>query len=266
MTSKTNGIVGSVLVHILIIALLIFFGFSTQLPLPGEEGILINFGDDEQGMGVQEPRQSPQETTSPVQPQTSQEEETPMTQDVEEAPVLPESEAVTDPSDTQETEPQPDSQPQPDTEPEPEEEKPRELDRRTLFPGQSDEGNTSGEGDTGSQGNQGDRDGSQDSPNREGGATSGDDGISFSLKGRDGLSLPQPDYPSQKSGRVVVEVRVNRNGNVTSVRGGVRGSTTTDSELITAAEKAAKQAKFDVSQDAPETQTGTITYVFKLQQ
>ncbi|MFO8022547.1 MAG: cell envelope integrity protein TolA [Perlabentimonas sp.] len=264
MTSKTKGIVGSLVVHIFIIVLLVIFGFSTSLPLPGEEGILINFGESDQGMGQQEPRPSPQESSRPVTSPSEQQDEAPMTQDTEEAPAIPETDPVPEPNDAQETDTQPD--PKPDPEPEPEEEKPRELDRRTLFPGQSEEGDTSGEGDTGTEGNQGDTDGSTDSQNREGGQTSGGNGISFDLGGRTALELPQPEYPSQKSGRVVVEVRVDRYGNVTSATGGKKGSTTMDSELIRVAEKAARQAKFDVSQDAPATQTGTITYVFKLQQ
>lgn len=63
----------------------------------------------------------------------------------------------------------------------------------------------------------------------------------------------------------MVEITVDRKGNVASARAGVRGSTTYDTELINAAESAARLAKFDVSQRAPEYQTGTITYVFRLQ-
>ena len=261
MTTKTKGIVVSVVVHSTIIVLLIIFGFSTPLPLPGEEGILINFGTDDQGMGLREPRPSPRETAPPVQQPTPRE-ETSITQDFEEAPTIPDT-SQPDPK-PQQPDPTPDIDPVSD--PEPEEEKPREVDRRTLFPGQRTDGDDTGEGDTGTQGNQGDPDGSTDSQSREGGTAIGSDDIGFSLDGRAALSLPQPEYPSQKSGRVVVEVRVDRNGNVTSVRGGVRGSTTFDTELVTAAENAARRARFDVSPDAPAYQTGTITYVFRLRQ
>lgn len=149
--------------------------------------------------------------------------------------------------------------------PKPIEEKPREVDRKVLFPGQKTDGDSSGEGVTGQQGNQGDPSGSTDSQNREGGSAGGGEGISYSLGGRTALSLPLPDFTKQKSGRVVVEVTVDRNGNVTAVRGGVRGSTTYDTVLVTAAENAARKAKFDLSPNAPSYQTGTITYVFKLQ-
>jgi TonB family protein len=154
----------------------------------------------------------------------------------------------------------------PKEEPKPFEDKPREVDQKQLFPGQKTDGYTSGEGVTGQQGNHGDPSGSTDSQNREGGTAGGGEGISFSLGGRTQLSLPAPEYPKQKSGTVVVEVTVDRNGNVTQVRGGVRGSTTYDTDLIRAAETAARRAKFNVSPSAPSYQTGTITYVFKLQQ
>ncbi|HCX99377.1 MAG TPA: hypothetical protein DG754_04475, partial [Bacteroidales bacterium] len=131
---------------------------------------------------------------------------------------------------------------------------------------EGNQGALEGEGETGKEGNQGALEGDPNSPNREGGATSGGNGISFSLGNRAALSLPQPEYPKQKSGRVVVEVTVDRNGNVTAVRGGVRGSTTYETDLVNAAEKAARRARFNLSPDAPAYQTGTITYVFKLQQ
>lgn len=265
MSTKTRGIVLSTLVHVLILVLLILFGFSTPLPLPGEEGILINFGDDIQGMGLREPRPNPREQETPAQAKPEEEEETPITQDFEEAPSLPEKNPEPKPTPEKPKETKPVEE-KPKEEAKPVEEKPREVNQNALFPGKKTDGDTSGEGVTGQEGNQGDPSGSVETQNREGGTAGGGDGISFSLGGRAALSLPQPDYPKQKSGKVVVEVTVDRNGNVTAVRGGVRGSTTYDTDLVKAAENAARKAKFDVSPNAPATQIGTITYVFKLQQ
>jgi TonB family protein len=103
-------------------------------------------------------------------------------------------------------------------------------------------------------------------PSRESKTTAVGEGVNYSLSGRSALSLPQPEYPKQKSGKVIVRVTVDRNGNVLTAEGGQQGSTTLDNDLINAAEKAAKLAKFDVSPNAPASQTGTITYIFKLQQ
>ena len=41
--------------HVIVLLLLIFLGFFTPLPLPGEEGILVNFGNSENGLGDREP-------------------------------------------------------------------------------------------------------------------------------------------------------------------------------------------------------------------
>jgi len=87
-------------------------------------------------------------------------------------------------------------------------------------------------------------------------------GISVSLTGRNKISLPKPLYNSNEQGSVVVAIFVNREGKVTRVRAGARGTTTSDQQLWTQAESAARKAVFSVSTDAPEEQTGFITYKF----
>lgn len=52
------GLIGSIIIHAVILILLMLFGFFTPLPLPGEEGILVNFGDMETGFGAEEPAPS----------------------------------------------------------------------------------------------------------------------------------------------------------------------------------------------------------------
>jgi colicin import membrane protein len=87
------------------------------------------------------------------------------------------------------------------------------------------------------------------------------------LENRKVLALPKPEFRVQREGIVVVEVTVNRDGKVISADPGKKGSTTMDSELLSAAKKAALQSRFAVQTDAKEfqTQTGTITYHFKLE-
>jgi colicin import membrane protein len=89
-------------------------------------------------------------------------------------------------------------------------------------------------------------------------------GISISLSGRTPVALPKPEYHIQREGIVVVEVTVDKNGNVTNAVPGVRGSTTINDYLMTSAKNAALRAKFNVI-DAPAFQKGTITYHFMLQ-
>lgn len=50
-----KGIIGTVIYHVILLILLILLGFFTPLPLPGEEGILVNFGTSDQGLGDREP-------------------------------------------------------------------------------------------------------------------------------------------------------------------------------------------------------------------
>lgn len=58
-----RGFIGTIVVHGIVLILLLLFGFFTPLPLPGEEGILVNFGNSEQGSGIKEP--APSKKTSP---------------------------------------------------------------------------------------------------------------------------------------------------------------------------------------------------------
>jgi len=65
LSEHRNGLIGTILVHGLVLIILILFGFFTPLPLPGEEGILVNFGNAEQGFGEEEPAPAQQEMQSP---------------------------------------------------------------------------------------------------------------------------------------------------------------------------------------------------------
>jgi hypothetical protein len=50
-----RGIIGTTLFHTGLVLLLLFLGFITPLPLPPEEGILVDFGNSFTGAGRQEP-------------------------------------------------------------------------------------------------------------------------------------------------------------------------------------------------------------------
>jgi len=50
-----KGLIGALVYHLVILLLFILFGFITPLPLPGAEGIVVNFGDSETGFGEIEP-------------------------------------------------------------------------------------------------------------------------------------------------------------------------------------------------------------------
>ncbi len=76
---------------------------------------------------------------------------------------------------------------------------------------------------------------------------------------------PSLEDQSQETGRVVIEVIVDKEGIVTAVNGPVRGSTTSAAILVNKAKQAARQARFSKSSSGVEEQRGTITFVFKFE-
>ena len=88
-------------------------------------------------------------------------------------------------------------------------------------------------------------------------------GTGFSLAGRSARSLPTPAYDGDKEGKVVVKIWVDRYGDVVNAECSEIGSTLTDTFICNASKAAAMRARFNAKESAPETQTGTITYVFR---
>ncbi|MBP5757969.1 MAG: TonB family protein, partial [Bacteroidales bacterium] len=109
-------------------------------------------------------------------------------------------------------------------------------------------------------GNQGKAGGDPNSNRYEG--TPGKGGTGWSLKGRTAKALPEPYYNSNQQGKVIVNIWVDRNGNVTRAEAQAN-STITDAGLKKQAENAAMKSKFSPDPNASELQTGTITYDFR---
>ncbi len=89
-------------------------------------------------------------------------------------------------------------------------------------------------------------------------------GVGYSLGNRKALSKPSPKYICDETGRVVVEVVVDRSGNTISVVTGIKGTTNTAKCLLEQAKIAAMNTKWQASTDAPEKQIGKIIYSFSL--
>ena len=270
MARSKKGLVGTIVFHAGLLAFAILFGFVTPLPLPEEEGILINFGTDDFGFGEEEPMYSeiPEEQSTPppqeaVTPVESTEEI--ISQDFEEAPVVTEKPQEKPQQERQEEviTPPEDARPVEQVQPPPPEEEPRKVNERALYRGRRDTDATGSEGVTQGEGNQGSPTGSPDSDNYAQGLSSGGGGINFSLAGRNPVSLPKPEYNSQVSGTIVVRIRVDRDGKVISAEPGQRGTNIADENLWESAKKAALKARFSKADDA--IQVGTITYHFVLQ-
>jgi colicin import membrane protein len=283
-SEKGKGIAGTIVIHIIVLAMLFIFGFKVPPPPENEEGILVNFGTDETGMGLIEP--SPpavQQETSPPPPAsvvTKTNEEPLLTQNNEEAPAVkkvdPEAEKrrlekiEADKKRREELEAERIRIAQEEAERkriEAEQQRQADITSRTrnaLANSKNAGTSSTGEGVTGGQGNQGSPTGSVESMNRGEGSGLGDKGISYDLKGRGTRNLPRPQGDYQEEGKVIVEITVDREGKVIQAVPGVKGSTTLDSYLLRIAKEAALAAQFDSNPDAPPAQKGTITYNFVL--
>ena len=158
-------------------------------------------------------------------------------------------------------------------------EKPQTVDPSTLYTGSKNKSGSQGTSNKGS-GDQGDPNGDPNSnlygKNTGNGNTPGNGGDgsggngngngkpSYEMKGRKAQLLPTPQFNIQEEGKVVVEIIIDRQGNVIRATPGVRGSTTTSDYLKRKAKESAMKAKFSANPDAPEEQTGTIVYTFLL--
>ena len=283
-SERGKGIVGTTIIHAVILLLLVLISFSVSPPPEMEEGILVNFGTDETGLGMIEPSPpATREETSPPVPSNAAVktvEDPLLTQNTEEAPevkkVDPEAEKKklekieADKKIKEELEVERIRKEQEEIERkrvEAELKRQSDIMNRTknaLANSKNSGTNSTGEGVAGGPGNQGVKSGSVDSKVRGEGGGLGNKGISYDLQGRGFQALPPPKYNYQGEGKVVVEVSVDRLGKVIQAVPGTKGSTTLDDYLLKVAKDAAMEARFEAKPDAPAIQKGTITYNFIL--
>jgi TonB family protein len=275
---------GTTIIHLALFVLLLLFSFSVPEPPEMEEGILVNFGTDETGLGMIEP--SPpaiqEEAAPPLKSNVPQsaEDEPLITQNDEEAPEVKKVDPEAEKRKLEKIEADRKAREIADAEKakklaeeterkriEAEQKRQADIINRTknaLANSKNAGTNSTSEGVTGGIGNQGVPTGSVDSQVRGDGSGTGDKGISYDLQGRGFQSLPAPKYDYQGEGRVVVEVSVDKLGNVTQAVPGSKGSTTLDEYLLKVAKEAALKARFEAKPDAPAVQKGSITYNFIL--
>ena len=116
-----------------------------------------------------------------------------------------------------------------------------------------------GEGDDNKAGDKGKANGDPYASGYYGNGGSGNGG-NF-LGNRTALNKPEPEKLCDE-GTVVVEITVDRNGNVISAKPGAKGTTNSVSCLYSEAKKAAMSTKFNPDINAPEKQFGYIIYNF----
>ena len=260
-TEQKKGIAGTIIVHLLLAVMLIFLVLRTPLPLPDEEGVEIRMGNSDEGTFSENISQNATAAaTSPSRPSADEEI---VTQTDEETIAV---ETATKP---QQTQPQQQEQTIAETKPDP---KPT-VDPRALYTGTNA---TSSGGGTGTSGDYGRPDGTSTTGGLTGGGQGSGQGSGsgtgqgrdYFLSGREIKSLHKPSYNSGEQGRVVVEISVDKNGNVIRARAGTKvpntqiGTTTSDPNLWKQAEQAAMQSKFSTDDKATKHQIGYIVYNF----
>lgn len=236
----------------LVLIVCLAFGYDPPDPPIPEEGVEVNLGNSDNGQG-DAPMPDASEASSAPRPAAATENVS--TQRTESTTPINTSDK---PSTAKHDNPTPTT-----TKPEPPKEP--EINKNALFNGSKAKKNNNAQsgsqGNTYGSGNMG-KEGGDPNSNRYDGAP-GNGGSGFSLTGRSAKALPQPSSSTQKQGKIVVKIWVDRSGNVTQVSAPEKGSTLSDAGLVSQAKQAAMKAKFSAKEDAPEVQTGTITYVFR---
>ena len=245
---KGIAIVGTIVVHALVLLVLFLMAFRTPLPLPGEEGVEVDLGMMDQGMGNIQPEKPAIPMATQPQQQQNKSKEDIVTQNDDEAP------AIEKPKNTK-----PKQETKPVEEPKP------TVNQKALFKGSNNPQAGGSEGITGQPGDQGKPNGLAGIKKYDGNGGKGN-GTGYDLGGRGAKSLHRPDDDFSEEGRIVVDIWVNRNGQVVRAEVATKGTDIISNSMRQKAIQAAKRSTFASDPDAPEEQHGTITYTFVINQ
>lgn len=248
-------------VFVILFLLFTVFGLTYMDP-PPENGIAVNFGTSDTGSGEIQPTEpvqmSPDQAKSEPVPA---EEEDVLTQD-DEAPVtLPKTEVkkpVVKPSENKPVVKPTETKPV----------KPSNIALNSIIKGPKQDGTTqSGHGDDDEGGDKGNPNGSLYA-NSFYGNGSGDGigtgkGTGWGLAGRKLSGNSKRVQDCNESGKVVVKIWVNRQGNVIKAERS-QGTTNTNPCLVNPALETAKTFKWQPDANAPETQIGFVVVNFQV--
>jgi TonB family protein len=287
LKERSKSLALTLLIHGILFLILLFTFMHTQIPpFGGGGGSQSNLGLIEIAYGDVQPV-SENQKIEPVPVQlTLQEkvkEEEIATQDVEEAPPVVEKKEIKKP---EKKTPVKITTPPLKTKPKEPVKPAQKVDPIALYKGKSNNAASQGNSQTG-KGDQGNpngdpnalytgKNGTGTGPGSGTGSGGGNGsgtgpgngaGISFDLGGRTSVALSKPNDNSQETGKVVVNITVDKYGTVTNANPGGRGSTTTSANLYRKAKEAALKAKFSpcTKETCAEEQHGTITFVFLVQ-
>lgn len=235
---KLIGLIVSIVAHGLLILCLLLMGLRYPDPPPPELGVEMDMGEfSDVGTDSEHAAEGGEDLSS--ESSYANDDNNELTQQSEDVPLV----SKKTPSPTKNK-----KKPKDNVKPQSEETK---IDQNALF--------TKGRVKKGSGGSTGVGEGSGKGSGGEGGGS----GVAFSLAGRGSKSLPEPNATSSENGSIVVEIRVDQEGNVVFAKAVWKGTTLTDTNLWRRCEQAAKKSKFTAKSDAPELDPGTITYIFR---
>ncbi|MCI7571933.1 MAG: hypothetical protein MSS87_02450 [Bacteroidales bacterium] len=235
---KLIGLIVSIVAHGLLILCLLLMGLRYPDPPPPELGVEMDMGEfSDVGTDSEHAAEGGEDLSS--ESSYANDDNNELTQQSEDVPLV----SKKTPSPTKNK-----KKPKDNVKPQSEETK---IDQNALF--------TKGRVKKGSGGSTGVGEGSGKGSGGEGGGS----GVAFSLAGRGSKSLPEPNATSSENGSIVVEIRVDQEGNVVFAKAVWKGTTLGDTNLWRRCEQAAKKSKFTAKPDAPELQPGKITYIFR---
>ena len=236
---KLIGLIVSIVAHGLLILCLLLMGLRYPDPPPPELGVEMDMGEfSDVGTDSEHAAEGGEDLSS--ESSYANDDNNELTQQSEDVPLV----SKKTPSPTKNK-----KKPKDNVKPQSEETK---IDQNALF--------TKGKVKKGSGGSTGVGEGSGKGSGGEGGGC----GIAFSLAGRGSNELHKPTATSPANGSIVVEIRVDQEGNVVFAKAGARGTTLwEDKNLWRRCEQAAKKSKFTAKPDALELQPGKITYIFR---
>ena len=265
---------------LLAMLLLISWNLPFNPPMPVEEGLEVNLGNSDQGLGNDQPflpndpskqdqeKYTPPKTVSPTKEALKDVETDDKDPDpapaVKQPPVTkPEAKKIPDKDLTVKT---PRKTVQPAVNPTPAPPKPK-----AVFHGVNGDGTGGNDADhykqggnqgiAGGKGDQGKPGGDPNSTNYSGGGHGNGIAIARGLQGRRISSTPSFTDEFNEKATVLIDVVVDASGIVTSAEYHAKGSTTADSRYKAIAIQNAKQVKFNKSSDES---SGTLIFNFKL--
>ncbi len=245
---------------IFVILLILFFYLGlTSLDPPPENGIAINFGTTEFGSGEIQPKEAIQSAPTPTAAKPSRtSDDDVISQEMEDAIVMKKAKKVipTKEEAKEEVKQKPVESPKPS--------KSTTDALSSLINGPKSDGKAKGgEGNDDKAGDKGSLNGDPYANSYYGSGTGAGNGSGWGLNGRTISARGKEVQKCNESGTVVVQITVNRSGNVIAAKY-TKGTTNTNPCLVEPALATARKYRWQPDSNAPETQIGFITVNFKL--